>query len=155
MEFLFEKIDLNKSEHVDGLLSLMNDYMLDPMGLNAPLADDLATNIIKGLKDQSNYLGFLVKSENEYVALANCFIGFSTFKAKQLINIHDFIVTPSFRKNKAGKFLMDSIIDFGKNNGFCKVTLEVRDDNFKAQNLYKKVGYQECNPPMYFWENVF
>ncbi len=155
MEFLFEKIDLNKSEHVDGLLSLMNDYMLDPMGLNAPLDDELAIKIIAGLKVQSNYLGFLVKSDHQFVALANCFVGFSTFKAKQLINIHDFIVTPSHRKNKAGNFLMDSIINYGKNNGFCKVTLEVRDDNVKAQNLYKKTGYKECNPPMYFWENVF
>jgi len=148
-----EIVNLNNGNHVNALLILMNDYMEDKMGLESSLEKDLGERIISGLKIQNNYLGFLLKVENKYVGLANCFIGFSTFKAKQLINIHDFIITPSFRGNKGGEFLLNGIYNYAKINDFCKVTLEVRYDNEIAQNLYKKVGYKECNPPMYFWEN--
>ncbi len=154
MDLEFVKIELGNPEHVKGLLSLMDDYMQDDMGLKSSLPEDLATRIISGLKLQTNYLGFLVRSNNQFVALANCFVGFSTFKAKQLINIHDFVVSPLFRKKHVGSFLLQSIVDYGKEFGFCKVTLEVRDDNGKAQKLYKQIGFNDCNPPMYFWECV-
>ena len=145
-------VDLNNSTHKNAFLSLMNDYMLDNMGLNEPLPVELGERIVKGLMQQSNYLGFLLKDDDNYIALANSFIGFSTFKAKQLINIHDFIVTPDSRKYGAGKALLDSIAVYAKENEYCKITLEVRYDNEKAQSLYKKVGYLECNPPMHFWQ---
>ncbi len=155
MDLEFVKVDLNNSEHQKGLLSLMDDYMQDDMGLKSSLPEELGIRIISGLKSQNNYLGFLIKFNSQFVALANCFVGFSTFKAKQLINIHDFVVSPSFRKMHVGSFLLQSIVSYGKKNDFCKVTLEVRDDNPKAQKLYKQTGFKDCNPPMYFWECVF
>ncbi len=153
-EFQFEQVDLSIKNHREALLSLMNDYMMDDMGMNAPLSINLGEKIIKGLKEQNNYLGFLLKYQGEYVSLANCFRAFSTFKAKPLINIHDFIVTPLHRKIGAGKAMLDAIAMYGEQNGFCKVTLEVRNDNEKAQRLYKKCGFVDCDPPMYFWQKT-
>ncbi len=152
--YLMEVIDLSDNDHINALLSLMNDYMFDDMGLKSQLPSVLGEKIIEGLKRQNNYTGFLLKSKDKYVALANCFIGFSTFKAKQLINIHDFVVTPDFRKKGAGKSLLEFIKSYSKEKDFCKVTLEVRDDNYKAQRLYKNTGFEDCKPPMYFWENI-
>jgi len=152
--FVMELVDLDNQNHVDALLALMNDYMLDDMGLNSPLSAELGQKIVVGLRNQSNYIGFLLKSSDLYVALANSFVGFSTFKAKRLINIHDFVVTKSFRRQGVAKVFLNSIKQYGGINDYCKVTLEVRHDNPKAQSLYRKLDFNECEPPMYFWQTL-
>ncbi len=152
MEFI--KIDIQSKEHQEAILSLMNDYMLDKMGVEKQLDPVLGKEIIEGLKVQNNYLGFLVKLDNNFVGLANCFVGFSTFKAKQLVNIHDFVVSPQSRGKGCGRFMLSNIISYAQEMNYAKVTLEVRYDNPNAQSLYKSVGFTECEPPMYFWQNL-
>jgi ribosomal protein S18 acetylase RimI-like enzyme len=146
--------DINNEEHQQAMLAQLDLYMQDPMAGCGKMPDKLAIKIIDGLKEQPNYLFFLALYKGEYAGLANCFVNFSTFKAKQLVNIHDFSVSPNFRKKGIGEAMMDEIIRYCRNKGYCKVTLEVRNDNEKAQQLYKKQGFTECDPPMYFWELV-
>ncbi|RKD92873.1 GNAT family N-acetyltransferase [Mangrovibacterium diazotrophicum] len=155
MHLTFVEIDLENQEHVDALIVLLDCYMQDPMGISDPMPEGLAPKIISGLREYPGYLGFLVKAGDRYAALANCNRNFSTFKAKYLINIHDFIVHPDFRGQGVGQFLLDEIASYGERNGYCRVNLEVRHDNENAQKLYIKAGFVECNPPMYFWERVW
>ena len=148
----FVQANLNNEEHCAALLQLLNDYMLDEMGIGLPMPKDLGPKIIKGLKNNPAYIGFFVCIGNDFAALANCNLNFSTWKAKPLINIHDFIVSPNFRNSGIGLFLLNEIANYATENGFCRINLEVRHDNFKAQNLYKRAGFKECSPPNYFWE---
>jgi ribosomal protein S18 acetylase RimI-like enzyme len=148
----FIEIDLYNEEHVAALINLLDCYMRDPMGVRAPMPDGLAPKIIEGLRNYPGYLGFLVKAGERYAALANCNKNFSTWQARHLINIHDFIVHPDFRGQGVGRFLLDKIADWGQKNGYCRVNLEVRRDNESAQKLYQKAGFADCTPPMYFWE---
>ena len=90
--------------------------------------------------------------DDEFAALANCNLNFSTWQAKPLINIHDFIVSPKFRNQRVGYFLLNEMAKYAEKNNYCRLNLEVRHDNFKAQSLYKKAGFDECKPPNYFWE---
>ncbi len=149
------QVDLKNEKHRTALIHLLNDYMLDEMGIGKQMPDDLGPKIVEGLKKHSGYLGFFVCIAEDFVALANCNLVFSTWKAKPLINIHDFIVSPEFRKKGVGLFLLKSIENYAKENGYCRINLEVRHDNYKAQNLYKKAGFKECDPSNYFWENRF
>jgi len=48
--------------------------------------------------------------------------------------------------------LLEKIAEYAGQKGYCRINLEVSHDNYKAQNLYKKAGYKECEPPNYFWE---
>lgn len=152
MNLKFVEIDLENSEHADAMLHLLDLYMQDPMGSSAPMPVEMRPRILEGLKNYQSYLGFLVQAGEAYVALANCNKNFSTFKAKPLINIHDFVVDPVYRGKEIGKFLLDEIARYGEENGYCRINLEVRNDNASAQKLYLKAGFAECNPPMYFWE---
>lgn len=152
MKLSFVLVDLNSKEHCQQLICLLDAYMLDEMGNGTPMCDDLVPKIISGLKNHPGYLGFFALADGRYAALANCNKNFSTFKAKPLINIHDLIVYPDFRGKGVGKYLLDCIAEFGVKNGYCRINLEVRHDNLNAQKLYKKAGYSECHPPMYFWE---
>ena len=154
MNISFLKVDLNNIEHTKQIIRLLDAYMRDEMGNNSPMPEGMAPQIIKGLKSHPAYLGFFALADGEFIALANCNKNFSTFKAKPIINIHDFVVHSNFRGKGAGKFMLDSIAQYGRQNGFCRINLEVRNDNVIAQNLYKAVGYQECQPPMFFWEKV-
>lgn len=155
MELKFIEIDLENREHAAALLRLLDLYMRDPMGSNAPMEPELGPKIITGLQQYPSYLGFLVELNGTFVALANCNKNFSTFKAKALINIHDFVVDPVHRGKEIGKFLLDQIARYGEENGYCRINLEVRDDNASAQKLYRKAGFDHCQPPMYFWERYW
>jgi ribosomal protein S18 acetylase RimI-like enzyme len=112
----------------------------------------LAPKIISGLKKHKSFLGFFVLADEDFAGLANCNVNFSTFQAKPIINIHDFVVAPEFRKMGAGNFLLNAIIKHATLNGFCRVNLEIREDNLIAKSLYKKMGFSECVPRMLFWE---
>jgi ribosomal protein S18 acetylase RimI-like enzyme len=151
----FVKVDLQDEKHCSQLLRLLNEYMEDEMGILKPMPGNLKLKIIDGLRKHSAYIGFFACIDKEFAALANCNLNFSTWKAKPLINIHDFIVSPQFRKRGVGMFLLEAIENYARENGYCRINLEVRQDNYKAQNLYKKAGFSECNPPNYFWENRF
>lgn len=150
----FIKADLNNPIHCEQILNLLNDYMEDEMGVSKSMPKELAPKIIEGLKQHSAYLGFFVCVDEQFAALANCNLNFSTWQAKFLINIHDIIVSPTFRKQGVGQFLLTEIEIYAQENGYCKLNLEVRNDNLKAQKLYKKVGYSDCEPPMFFWQKL-
>ena len=147
------QVNLADKRHCDAVIDLLNHYMLDEMGIGEAMPQGLDTTILEGLKKHQAYLGFLVEVDNRFAALANCNLNFSTWKAKPLINIHDLIVSPDFRKMGVGLFLLKGIENYAKEKGYCRINLEVRQDNYKAQNLYKKAGFKECDPNNYFWEN--
>jgi len=151
---VFLQVDLNNKLHEQQLIRLLDCYMQDEMGNGEPMTPDLGPLILDGLKQHPGYLGFFVVLDQKFAALANCNKNFSTFKARPLINIHDLIVHPDFRGRGVGTFLLDAIAAYGKENGYCRINLEVRQDNMKARNLYRKVGYGECDPCMFFWERV-
>lgn len=148
----FIKVDLQSDKHCEALLGLLNQYMLDDFGIKKAMPADLGPKIVDGLKKHTAYLGFFVQIDNEMAALANCNLVFSTWKAKPVINIHDFIVSEKFRRRGVGLFLLKGIENYALEMGYCRLNLEVRYDNVKAQELYKKAGFTECDPSNYFWE---
>ena len=143
--------DFTNPDHCKAEIDLMREYMTDEMGGCEPLTDELNNKLIEGLKNATNALIFLAVYKNEFVGLTNSFINFATFSVKKFINIHDVIVKKEFRGKGIGEKLIHENIRYAADNGFSKVTLEVRNDNNKAQNLYKKLGFNDCNPPMFYW----
>nr|WP_321410569.1 GNAT family N-acetyltransferase [uncultured Carboxylicivirga sp.] len=148
----YEIVDITKKEHQNALFLLMNAYMQDPMGSETTLGEDLFELMKEGLKKQSNYCGVILKEENNYVGLANCFYAFSTFKAAPLLNIHDFIILKSERGKGFGRKLMSAVKDVALKSKCCKITLEVRTDNPVAQSLYLSEGFDKTDPEYLFWQ---
>ena len=146
------KCDLQRSDHMVAFTNLMGAYMAHPMGLNKVLQPELAEKMVQGLSESPNFVGFLVQYGQLFVGLANCFVNFSTFKALPYLNIHDFIVDPSYRRMGIGRFMLAGIADYAKLHGYCRINLEVRSDNPAAMSLYKEMGFTDCKPPMFFWE---
>lgn len=147
-----EKVDLDNIKHCEALVVLLNKYMKDEKGAGKPMPQKLGAKILHGLKMHSAYLEFLVKINEDYVALVNCNLNYSAWQASPFINIHDFIVYPTHRKKGIGKFLLYGIKDFACEKAYCKINLEVREDNSKAKKLYRSTWFSSCSPVMLFWE---
>ncbi|MFW5785115.1 MAG: GNAT family N-acetyltransferase [Chitinispirillaceae bacterium] len=149
---IIKTADLTDPDDCEAICSLINLYMQDSMGGNLrPHSEARQKRLVCRLKTIPHCHIFIAVSESVPAGLAVCFEMFSTFAVKPLINIHDLIVHPSFRRRGVGKAIMEGIESFAKRSGCSKLTLEVRGDNYKAQNLYRKQGYDECDPPMLFW----
>jgi len=143
------EVDLHNSDHASAVLKITNKYAQDPMGDGKPLQESIKKNLINQLKSFEPYVGFLAFVKGEVAGLANCFYGFSTFKASRLINIHDIAVLPTFRGMGVGQALIGSVVKKAREKNCCKVTLEVREDN-RARNLYEREGFSYGNNAMYF-----
>jgi GNAT superfamily N-acetyltransferase len=82
----------------------------------------------------------LARLNDRAVGLANCFIGYSTFAAAPLVNIHDLAVLPGHRGTGIGKALLVAVEAEALKRGACKITLEVLSGN-PARHLYAREGY--------------
>lgn len=137
--------------HQEALIELTNAYLSDDMGEGRVLDGALQRRLILGLREHSGALLFFAQYREQFIGLATCFISFSTFHARKLINIHDLIVLPQHRNQGVAKKILLAVETEAKIMDCCKLTLEVRMDNIRATNLYKKLGFNPGNNPMHFW----
>ncbi|WP_411743427.1 GNAT family N-acetyltransferase [Reinekea sp.] len=139
------------------LIDLLNSYAQDPMGGGEALKPEVKAQLVATLANTPGAFTVLAFVDDQPAGIANCFQGFSTFKCKPLINIHDLAVASEFRGLKLSQLLLQKVEEIANDRGCCKVTLEVLDGNKVAKNAYLKFGYAgyELNPEMgkaLFWE---
>lgn len=135
--------DLAKPEHQRAVVDLIDAYSRDPMGDEKPLPEDIKQRLVPGLREHPTTLIFLAYDGSQPIGIALCFRGFSSFAAKPLINIHDLNVLPTYRGKGVGRKLLEAVAAHGRKIGCCKLTLETQERNFKAQKLYKSVGFAQ------------
>jgi len=150
-DITFEFCDFENPMHLTALVDLLNMYMTDPMGDVPPLNKLQQLRLVDGLANHPSSFVLLEIYDGKIVGIAICFINFSTFMVKKYINIHDFFIHPDYRGKGLANNLMQELISISTSRGYCKITLEVREDNYIAQGLYKSIGFEECKPKMFFW----
>jgi ribosomal protein S18 acetylase RimI-like enzyme len=149
--------DLALPEHADAVVQLMNEYALDPMGGGEALPDHVKANLAAELHKRASVHVVLALVDGQPAGLAVCIEGFSTFACKPLLNIHDIIVSKTFRGKGLSKLLLKKAEAIANELGCCKVTLEVLEGNQLAQAAYRSVGFAgyELDPAMgraMFWQ---
>jgi ribosomal protein S18 acetylase RimI-like enzyme len=143
--------DFRLSAHRDSILRLLDVYARGEMGLGRPLSDAVRAELVTGLDRHPTRLAFLAQLPSQCVGLAVCFLGYSTFAARPLVNIHDLIVDPGFRRQGIAARLLEAVESKARELGCCKVTLEVRVDNGPARSLYAQQGFASGPPAYEFW----
>ena len=133
------------------MAELTNHYMTDAMGGAEPLNKLQQLRLVDGLANHPTAEVYFAVMDGKAVGLASCFVNFSTFQVKPYLYIHDIVVLNEYRGKGIGKALMQHLIELSEERKYCKVTLEVRDDNRVAQALYRSLGFGDCEPPMLFW----
>ena len=132
--------DYRDARDAADVVALLDAYARDPMGGNTPLAEEVKARLPGDLAANPQAFSLLARIEGEAVGLANCFIGYSTFAAAPLVNIHDLAVLPGHRGAGIGKALMAAVEAEALKRGACKITLEVLSGN-PARHLYAREGY--------------
>jgi ribosomal protein S18 acetylase RimI-like enzyme len=133
--------DLDRSDDAHAVVTLLNAYAEDAMGDGESLPEDVKQRLVPALRRVPDRL-VLLACEGEYaVGLAICFKGFSTFRARPLLNIHDLTVLPTYRGRGIATALLAAIEAEARRRDCCKLTLEVREDNPRAEALYRGLGF--------------
>lgn len=140
-ELAVEMADYADPLHAADLLLLLDAYARDPMGGGAPLTEEVRERLVPALADHPGAFSLIARIEGEAVGLANCFIGFSTFAARPLVNVHDMVVLPGHRGRGIGRALLAAVEAEARRRGACKVTLEVLSGNERARALYLAIGF--------------
>src|SRR6266481_9307712 len=108
---------------------MLDAYMRDPVGGNTPMPETTRRGLISGLRAHPACYVLLAYSDDKPAGFSTCFLGFSTFQARPLINIHDIFVDSSVRGKGVGRLLLEKIETKARDLGCCRLTLEVREDN--------------------------
>ncbi|MFL5729447.1 MAG: GNAT family N-acetyltransferase [Cytophagaceae bacterium] len=133
--------DLKNSGHGKAILDLLSHYATDIMGGGENLSEDVKENLIARLAATASAVIILAYDGETPVGLSICFMGFSTFSAKPLLNIHDFVVTESHRGKGIAKLMLEKLEEIARSKGCCKLTLEVLEGNLRAQKVYHSFGF--------------
>jgi ribosomal protein S18 acetylase RimI-like enzyme len=136
-----QRVDLHDPAHVTALLALLDEYAAGPTGRGQGLDDQARERLPAMLAQRQNYLGWLAYVGGEAAGLINCFEGVSTFRAQPLLNLHDIVVAPKFRRRGVATALIAAAEKEAQARGCCKLTLEVLSGNHAAIHAYLKAGF--------------
>ena len=134
-------VDLSDPLQVEAFSMLLDHYAQDPMGGGEALGDAVLQVLPERLRQLSTFHGALAWYGDQAIGLINCFEGFSTFKAKPLLNIHDIVVHANWRGRRVGEALLDWAEQRARAIGACKLTLEVLAHNDSAKRCYQRAGF--------------
>jgi GNAT superfamily N-acetyltransferase len=133
--------DLDRTDHQSDVVALVDAFAIDRTG--KPLPAQARCDLIPGLQGHPTTHVFLAYHGDSAIGVAVCFLGFSTFAARPLINIHDLLVLPQHRGQGVGRQLLQTIERRAREMGCCKLTLEVQEDNHRARQVYEAAGFKQ------------
>ncbi len=143
MNLRIRPADLADARDAESIAILLNSYAVEPVGGGRPLPRDVQERLVPALRNIPNALVLLAFADDAAIGIAVCFVGFSTFRARPLLNIHDLAVLPQYRGKGAGRALLQAAEDYARRQGYCRLTLEVLESNSKARALYRHFGFDD------------
>jgi ribosomal protein S18 acetylase RimI-like enzyme len=142
MSLTIQPVDFSQSAHRDALILLLEAYAQDPMGGGEPLDAEVKARLCDDMAARPMVASFIAWLDGSPVGLVNCVEGFSTFKSRPLMNIHDLAVLPGHRGMGVGQALMQAAQAHAQARGCCKLTLEVLTGNARALRSYAQFGFK-------------
>ena len=133
--------DFGAVETREAVLGLLDGYAREPTGMGAPLGRAARERLIPALRDHPTARVLLAWYDHVPVGMAVSFVGFSTFEARPLLNLHDLVVRADYRRMGIGRSLLSEVEALARRLGCCRVTLEVRENNHRALDLYSSFGF--------------
>jgi ribosomal protein S18 acetylase RimI-like enzyme len=137
------RANLDDAVDADAIVLLLNAYASDSRGGGQPLPEDVQQRLVAGLRATPGARVWLAFDGTETTGVCVAFLGYSTFQARPLLNIHDLAVLPAQRGRGTGHALLAAAQAQALAEGCCKLTLEVQEDNSPARRLYERFGFAD------------
>jgi GNAT superfamily N-acetyltransferase len=134
-------VEFSDTQELRQYLDLLDAYARDPMGADQPLSTAVRKRLARDLAHHPGAHCLLARHGMTAVGFATCFLGYSTFRARPLLNIHDIAVLPEWRGKSVARGLLEAIAALGRRLDCCRITLEVREDNPRARQIYERAGF--------------
>jgi ribosomal protein S18 acetylase RimI-like enzyme len=132
------------------LVALLDHYARGSEGGGKPLPARTLDELPRHLAALPHAVSLLAYEGGRAVGLLNGFEGFSTFRCRPLLNIHDLVVIDSHRGRGIAQALLKGAEDLARQRDCCKLTLEVLAGNHRAKEAYHRFGFQgyELDPAL-------
>jgi GNAT superfamily N-acetyltransferase len=135
--------DLGDPAHQRDVVAMTAAYAADPMGNGVPLPTEVLQRLVPALRAHPTALVFLAHAGGRAIGIATCFLGFSTFAARPLLNVHDLAVLPEWRGRGVARTLLQFVERAARERGCVKLTLEVQEHNQRARGVYQAAGFAQ------------
>jgi ribosomal protein S18 acetylase RimI-like enzyme len=135
------RADYLNARDAAAVVALLDAYASDPAGGAEPLSDFVKENLARELAARPQAYSVLAFDGETPVGLVNCIEGFSSFKCKPLVNVHDVAVLASHRGRGIAEQMLAEAERIAVERGAVKMTLEVLSGNAPARKLYQRIGY--------------
>lgn len=148
--FSVRQADYGHPSDAAAVVALLDAYASDPAGGGEPLSDFVKANLARELAARPQAYSVLAFDGEQPVGLVNCIEGFSSFKCKSLVNVHDVAVLASHRGRGIAEAMLAEAERIAVERGAVKMTLEVLSGNVPAVRLYRRIGYEgyQLDPAM-------
>ncbi len=143
--------NLHDAAYQAAIVELLDLYAADVMGNAKPLPAEIKQVLPARLAEIPSCRVWLAYDGELAVGVIVAFLGFSTFQARPLLNLHDVAVRPGYRGGGVGKQLLAAAEAGAREMGCCKITLEVHAENHVAMHVYQGVGFVPGAPVQHFW----
>lgn len=147
---LVRQADYANAQDALAIVLLLDAYASDPAGGGEGLSDFAKTHLVPALAARPQAYSVLAFDGDVPVGLVNCIEGFSTFKCRPLVNVHDVAVLASHRGQRIAERMLAEAERIARERGACKLTLEVLSGNTPAVKLYQRIGFEgyQLDPAM-------
>ena len=136
--------DLTLEPHRRDVLAMTEAYAIDPMGNAGPLPPEVLARLVVGLQRHPTTIIFLAYADEHVVGIVTCFVGFSTFHGRPLLNVHELAVLSEHRGQGIGRKLLAAAEQRASQLGCCKLALEVQENNGGARRPYESAGFAQA-----------
>ncbi len=126
-------------EDLEGVSNLFNSYR---MFYEQPSDLEGAAKYIKERMEKEESVILVVKNDQKYMGFAQLYPVFSSISMKKSWILNDMFVDLEARKLGIGQPLLNQAKDFAVKTGAKSIVLETAPDNYAAQKLYEKNGYE-------------
>jgi len=127
------------------VVSLVDHFARDDNGQGRALDQDVQQRLDEALASHDGLYAWLARRGPDAIGLALCVMGYSSFNARPSLELHDLVVVAAFRGQGIGKSLIESVSTCARALGCCRVTLGVNEQNPKAHQLYRALGFSDCD----------
>lgn len=126
-------------EDLEGVSELFNSYR---MFYEQTSNVEGAKAYIKERLENRDSVVFVAKDNQDYIGFTQLYPTFSSVSMKRVWILNDLYVDAEARKQGIGEMLLHKAKDYAIATGAKGISLSTALDNYSAQSLYEKNGYE-------------